>query len=717
MHRSITLGRTLFAVVVLFSAAVAEGGFPSTETFLPAVGRVAGQGGAQFYTTVWATNLTAAAVSFEFDFLKQGQANTSPASFSDTLSPGETRMYEDVVESKLGLADGLGAARVTSSGEILLAERIYNQEPGDDLGRTEGLFFAGVPKSFSISPGQSASIQGVNQGSTENFRYNFALVETGGGSPTVNVQLFDGAGTLLGQKAYELQPYEQIQPGVNDLDAGVATTNARITATVTGGTGSVLIAGAQVANESQDGTGFEMSFPDILGGVTSLNGLTGALTLEAGTNISIAADGPSALKISATVAQGPAGPRGATGATGAAGPPGSPGPPGPVNAVSTDTANTAALRDGTGSFAMKTLTLDGNLNLPTTSATTGIIEVAGVPFIHSFGSYNTFIGQSAGNTTMTGGGNTAGGALALGVDTTGGGNTAIGSAALYANTTGSANTATGASALAGNTIGGGNTAIGSQALQSNTTGDWNTAIGGSYTLVSNTTGTDNTAVGTSALFANTTGSRNIAVGSGAGQNIDGNSDNIDIGNQGVAGDASTIRIGSVAQNATFIAGIRGEATGNNDAVAVVIDSKGQLGTVSSSRRYKEDIRDMGSASDRLLRLRPVTFRYKKPFADGEKPIQYGLIAEEVAEVFPDLVAYGRDKRPETVKYQMLSSLLLNELQKEHAQIQEQTAEIAALKKGLQQEGAAFAALTARVSTMERNAAATTELARRQAGSN
>jgi hypothetical protein len=188
--------KTVFAVATLLAAATAEAGFPSTETFLPAVGRVSGQGGAQFYTTVWATNLTGAPVSFTFDFLKQGQANTSPASFADTLSPGQTKVYENVVESKLGLSNVLGAARITSSGEILLSERIYNQAPGDDIGKTEGLFFAGVPKAFSILLGQSASIQGVNQGGSENFRYNFALVETGGGSATINAQLFDGSGTL-----------------------------------------------------------------------------------------------------------------------------------------------------------------------------------------------------------------------------------------------------------------------------------------------------------------------------------------------------------------------------------------------------------------------------------------------------------------------------------------------------------------------------------------
>ena len=285
------------AFVYLWSVTVpAFAGFASMETFLPAVGRVPGQGGAQFYTTVWATNLTGAPVSFTFNFLKQGQGNPNPAKFTDTLSPGETKVYENVVETKLGLANALGAARIISTGEILVAERIFNQAPGADLADTEGLFFAGVPKSFSISAGQSASIQGINQGGSEDFRYNFALVETGGGSPTVNVQVFDGAGTLLGQKSYPLQPYEQRQPNVGEIVAGIHTTNARITATVTGGTGSVLLAGAQLANISQDSSGFEMSFrDDILGsgtaGVASLNGLTGALTIAHGANTTVNVNG------------------------------------------------------------------------------------------------------------------------------------------------------------------------------------------------------------------------------------------------------------------------------------------------------------------------------------------------------------------------------------------------------------------------------------------
>src|ERR1051326_2319333 len=204
MRSAMSLVRCLRVAAALFVPAFVWAGFASNEQYLPAVGELTLAGGSRALTTIWATNLAGAPVSFTFSFLKQGQANTNPAKFTDTLAAGETKVYENVVGSKLGLANALGGARVVSTGEILVAERIFNQAPGADLGETEGLFFAGVPKAFSISAGQSASIQGLNQGGSENFRYNFALVETGGGSPTVNVQVFDGSGILLGQKAFAL---------------------------------------------------------------------------------------------------------------------------------------------------------------------------------------------------------------------------------------------------------------------------------------------------------------------------------------------------------------------------------------------------------------------------------------------------------------------------------------------------------------------------------
>lgn len=230
------------------------------------------------------------------------------------------------------------------------------------------------------------------------------------------------------------------------------------------------------------------------------------------------------------------------------------------------------------------------------------------------------------------------------------------------------NTAVGIGALGFNTTGSDNTAFGAGALSANTTGHGNAAFG--VALHDNTTGGANTALGDLALQNNTTGSGNIAIGSGAAYFVSGsNSNNIHIASQGASTDNNTVRIGTPGtQTSFFAAGVRGVTTGNNDAIPVVIDSKGQLGTVSSSRRFKEDIQDMGEASRKLLQLRPVTFRYQKPFNDGSTPIQYGLIAEEVAQVFPDLVARSADGQVETVKYQVLDSLLLNEVQRQEAEI-------------------------------------------------
>jgi hypothetical protein len=296
------------------------------------------------------------------------------------------------------------------------------------------------------------------------------------------------------------------------------------------------------------------------------------------------------------------------------------------------------------------------------------------------GSFNTATGGYALGSNTTGSFNTATGGDALENNTAGSNNTASGEGSLQNNTTGSSNTASGSFALSFNTTGGGNTAAGFDALIDNATGNLNSALG-AMALEANTSGSNNTAVGYQALNINTTGDNNIAIGNNAALNVaSSNSNNIHIGSQGSPSDGATIRIGTPGtQNLFFAAGVRGVTTNNNDAIPVVIDSAGQLGTVSSSRRFKEDIEDMGDASSGLLSLRPVTFRYQKPFADGSKPIQYGLIAEEVEEVYPDLVAHSADGQIESVKYQVLDSMLLNELQKEHQQVQQQSEDIRQLR--------------------------------------
>ena len=280
-----------------------------------------------------------------------------------------------------------------------------------------------------------------------------------------------------------------------------------------------------------------------------------------------------------------------------------------------------------------------------------------------------------------GNGNVATGPNALSNLTTGSLNTANGSDALRANTSGLINSASGFKALYSNTTGLGNTAAGYGALVFNTTGNFNTAHG-ARALRANTTGRENTASGYRALRSNTTGSGNIGIGFRAGENLTSGGNNIAIGHYGVAGESNTIRFGD-SQTRTFIAGIRGATTAVADAIPVVIDSNGQLGTISSSRRFKEQIRDMGDATERLIELRPVLFRYKQEVAGTDRPVQYGLIAEEVAEVLPELVVYDEQGRPLTVKYHLLSSMLLNELQKQVDRDAARALELRALEARLQ----------------------------------
>src|ERR1700719_3245384 len=270
--------------------------------------------------------------------------------------------------------------------------------------------------------------------------------------------------------------------------------------------------------------------------------------------------------------------------------------------------------------------------------------------------------------SLTGGiWNTALGYQTLFHATTGNQNTATGFQALFTNTTGNFNTATGFRALFSNTTGNDNTANGFEALAFNTTGNDNMA-NGFQALFSNTTGGDNTADGLGALHTNTTGSNNIAVGLQAGFNLATGNGNIDIGNPGVADESGTIRIGSGGQTGAFIAGIRDVTTGNADAIPVLIDSAGQLGTMSSSRRFKKEIKPMEQTSQAILGLQPVTFQYK---SDSKGTPQFGLIAEEVAKVDPDLVVRDAEGEIYTVRYEAVNAMLLNEFLKEHRKVQEQ----------------------------------------------
>ena len=288
---------------------------------------------------------------------------------------------------------------------------------------------------------------------------------------------------------------------------------------------------------------------------------------------------------------------------------------------------------------------------------------------------NTAYGDHAFSLDVSGTFDSAFGWYALAKNTTGNYNTAIGTQSLD-NNNGNGNSAIGQSSLFSNTTGGYNTAQGFDAMFDNTTGQNNTALGSSA-LYANTSGIYNTAVGIQALNNNYSGSYNIGIGWNAGYLTTTGNYNIEIGNNGQSTDTGVIRIGNFLQHYTAIAGISGtRVTG----AQVLVNGKGQLGVATSSIRYKQNVNPMGDASDKVLALRPVTFQYKEAEEDGSKPIQYGLIAEEVEKVMPDLVVYNDKGQPETVAYQTLAPLLLNELQKEHKQIERMQAEIDELRK-------------------------------------
>jgi len=331
------------------------------------------------------------------------------------------------------------------------------------------------------------------------------------------------------------------------------------------------------------------------------------------------------------------------------------------------------------------------------SNTTGIGNTANgrqALLSNTTGGLNTATGYEALVSNTTGGLNTATGLSALGSNTAGNHNTATGVYALDGHSTGNGNTANGYQALTDNDTGSGNTASGFWALFSNSTGDGNTATG-DRALTSNTTGAGNTAIGNQALYHNTTGSYNVALN--GGYNLTTGHFNLHIANDGVADESNTTRIG-ILQNRCFISGIRDVTTGIPDAISVMIDSAGQLGTVSSSRRFKDEIKPMDQTSEAILHLKPVTFHYK---SDHTARSQFGLIAEEVAAVNPDLVV--RDNKGEiyTVRYDQVNAMLLNEFLKEHKRVEEQDGKLESQARRIQEQEITVSHLASDVATLAR----------------
>ncbi len=273
-------------------------GFASVNLILPAVGRVDGSGGSHFYTSVWVTNPSQTeAAQFVIRFLASGQPNPNPATASDSIAPGATKVYENIAESLFGITGVLGAAQIESTQPLLVTSRIYNQGDGQLPSASEGLFYSALPADFGIGSGQRGVLQGVRQ--SADFRYNIFLVEDAGQPLTLLITLVDTAGNVINETPVTLGSYEQrLLPLATITPA--ALTDATIQVTATEGNGRAIIAGSQIANGSQDASGFEMSFrPELLG-----------------------AQGP-------TGPQGPAGPAGPPGPQGLPGTQGLRGVPGP----------------------------------------------------------------------------------------------------------------------------------------------------------------------------------------------------------------------------------------------------------------------------------------------------------------------------------------------------------------------------------------------------
>ena len=308
-------------------------------------------------------------------------------------------------------------------------------------------------------------------------------------------------------------------------------------------------------------------------------------------------------------------------------------------------------------------------------------------FNNTTGISNTANGYQALFSNTDGFTNTANGAFALANNRIADNNTATGFGALYRNT-GMQNTANGAYALSSNTLGHDNTATGYIALSSNTTGIQNT-VTGAFALANNriannntadgfqalnsNTGAGNTAIGSKALLSNSTGTFNIGLGLSAGTNLTTGSNNIAIGNYGVAGESNTIRIGQ-AQTRTFIKGISGVAIAG---AAVVVNANGQLGVVPSSADFKHEARPMAEESEAILALKPVSFCYDQDIDEDGLP-QFGLVAEDVEKVNPDLVLRDKEGKPYSVRYDQVNAMLLNEFLKEHRKVEKLEATVAAL---------------------------------------
>jgi hypothetical protein len=576
--RSRALSGFIAATVLVASPLLA--GFAGTDVVVPLVGydRTVSPGTSGAQVTLWLTNQSMTANALITVQLYTDGATTNPTATTKlVLGAGEAHTVADPLGSLFGLTTADGVLRLISTTEVLVAIHADADESGSTGATGAGAGFEGMPASFAIAGGQNTNLLGVAETSSQDYR--FAAVETAGQAVTFTVSLKNDRGAVIASRRYDLPPHGALEHSVSDLSAlPFSLPSGLLKVEVTAGGGSLLAYGMRTSRISENAAGFDMALADSLlvspsTAVTALNALTGNVTLAGSQTITVtttpagggetggtimidtppytAGTGLNLANHQFSLLAGYTLPQGCTNGqipawngtlwgcfTSGAGLP-------QANAGQT------LFYTGSGWMATSVLTNDGvanigvngNLNLPNTaSSAAGVINFGGSPFIHEYtglpGGFtcgqNTFVGQQAGNFTLVGGLNGA-----------------------------CANTAVGTSALTADTSGGGNTAIGVQALTADTSGGGNTAIG------------------TAGLSRNTSGNNNIALGLAAGYQVTTGSYNIDIGNSGEPGEGNTIRLGDSNQARAFIAGIHG-VTAGSDALPVVIDSTGQLGTAGGA---------------------------------------------------------------------------------------------------------------------------------------